>query len=142
MGLGPFAGALSLCQCNNAAKLSNLSRDVACVVALYRVWWLLSWVDSCFCVGTNACLLLLLLLQVHAVTEGPGRGSGVVWVEVSKGAYLSEPRPLLLVEDPQLAEVSQPCLVRCSPQEGGEGCAGGFSCGLGSSMSVNQGCSV
>lgn len=40
-----------------------------------------------------------------AKAGGGNSGSGVVWVEVSKGAYLSEARPVLLVEDPRLAEV-------------------------------------
>lgn len=64
-----------------------------------------------FPVYSSNLWLICCMLQVSAGQEGSaaasgkGAGCGVVWVEVTKGAYLSEPRPLLLVDDPQLAEV-------------------------------------
>lgn len=62
-------------------------------------------------------MLVCCCLQVPAAaaggasTKGSSNSSGVVWVEVCKGAFLSEARPVLLVEDPALAEVRGLCVL-------------------------------
>lgn len=61
--------------------------------------------------------------SVICEVDAAGVGCGVLWVEVAKGAFISEARPVLVVDDPQLAEVrsgwypGSPCLgfrVCCS----------------------------
>lgn len=55
--------------------------------------------------GAAACDLEVVGCEIST----DGFGGGVLWVEVARGAYISEARPVLVVDDPELAQVRYVC---------------------------------